>query len=141
MEQSQYAGRSIGVLVGDLVLLVLFVVLGLLQHGQPVTGSDIIVTVAPFVIAWLVVGWLMGAFKLTAVRSVGAAFKTVVLSWIVAGLAGILLRHWVFQLGIALPFIIVALAFNLVTLSVWRVVCTLLFVRRRRIAKAEFVNE
>jgi hypothetical protein len=100
----------------DVVAILLFVTLGRSSHdegGNAVTGA--LKVAAPFLIA-LAIGWIVAR----AWTSPTAAAPTGMVIWVVTIVGGMLLRHFVFDRGTALPFIIVASAFTLLFLVGWR---------------------
>ena len=106
----------------DLTSVVVFVAVGRASHGEDVSGF--LHTAAPFLIA-VVVGWVvMRAWRTPSAVRTGIG---VVATTLVAGMA---LRHFVFDDGTALSFMVVAAAFLTLFLVGWRVAVGL--VDRRR---------
>ena len=103
--------------VADALLVVLFVALGRKSHDE---GGNVVVgtlkVAAPFLIA-LAAGWLA-----TRAWKSPTAPATGIIIWGVTGAGGMVLRHFVFDRGTALPFIIVASVFTLLFLVGWRFV-------------------
>lgn len=103
--------------VADVLFVVLFVVLGRSSHdegGNAVTGT--LKVAAPFLIA-LAVGWVVArAWKSPTSPTTG------IVIWVVTLVGGMVLRHFAFDRGTALPFIIVAGCFTLLFLVGWRFV-------------------
>ena len=99
----------------DIVSVIVFVAVGRKNHdesGSIYTGT--LRVAAPFLAA-LVVGWLAAR----AWRAPVAA-RTGIVVWLVTVVGGLLLRRFVFDRGIAVPFIIVASLFTLLLLVGWR---------------------
>jgi hypothetical protein len=117
-------GRVALLAVGDLVVFLVFVVLGLTNHKEAVTAGNIARTAAPFVIAWAVIGSIFGAYGR---RGSAASTQPRVLlarsipAWVVAWSAGLVLRVVVFRDTLAPAFVIIALVFNAIFLLGWRV--------------------
>ena len=108
----------------DVLVVVLFVILGRETHNEGNALADIAVTAAPFLMA-LVAGWAIAqAWRepLDLRRGAVVAVVTVAL--------GMILRNLVFDEGTALPFVIVATLFNLGGMVAWRFVAGRV-VRRR----------
>jgi DUF3054 family protein len=121
-------------LVGDLIAVMAFVVIGqrdhnLVNEANPILG--VLVTTIEFAAPWVVAGWLLGAF-----RGVGesdhpgrpyALFMARSLNtWLVAAPIGILIRS--FALGRAViptMFLVAALGFGGLFVLGWRVVFAL----------------
>jgi hypothetical protein len=103
--------------VADVVSILVFVALGRKNHDEGGNiASGTLKVAAPFLIA-LALGWLMArAWKSPTSPTTGVQI------WVVTVGAGMLLRHFVFDRGTALPFIIVASGFTLLFLVGWRFV-------------------
>lgn len=87
----------------DVVCVVAFVALGRSSHDE---GSALVGTIevaAPFLIA-LAVGWV----ALQAWKRPDSVERTGIPLWLITVTLGMVLRHFVFDRGTALPFIIVA---------------------------------
>lgn len=108
--------RTVAIAAGiDIVAILLFVAVGRRSHdegGNAVTEA--VKVAAPFLIA-LGLGWLAArAWKTPTVPTTGMVI------WVVTLAAGMVLRHFVFDRGTALAFIIVAGCFTLLFLVGWR---------------------
>ena len=115
-----------GLLSLDVVVVVLFVVLGRETHDEGNAIADIAATAAPFLIA-LAIAWAVArAWRepLDLGRGAIVAVVTVAL--------GMVLRNVVFGDGTALPFVVVATIFNVAGMVGWRWVASRL--QRRRTA-------
>ncbi len=86
----------------DIIAVVLFVAIGRRNHDEGTAIDGIATVAAPFLIA-LVVAWLSSR----AWRSPGS-MRTGVIVWLVTVFGGLELRRFVFDRGIATPFVIVA---------------------------------
>ncbi|WEG09769.1 DUF3054 domain-containing protein [Microbacterium horticulturae] len=116
--------RAVWPLVADIVIVVVFAIIGRASHGEALSLGGIATTTWPFLVA-LLVGWTALFAWRAPVRPVRIGLPL----WAVTVAGGMLLRVVSGQ-GTAVPFIIVASVFLLLTLVGWRVVATL--VRRRR---------
>lgn len=99
-------------LPGDLLAILAFVLVGELQHGglgaQRYAGA-----LLPFLIGWLVVAPLFGAYSSDTLESTRSALLLAVTTWLGADLLGQLLRGTATFPGNANPqFFVVALAFG-----------------------------
>lgn len=108
--------RTVAIAAGiDIVAILLFVAVGRRSHdegGNAVTEA--VKVAAPFLIA-LGLGWFAArAWKTPTVPTTGMVI------WVVTLAAGMVLRHFVFDRGTALAFIIVAGCFTLLFLVGWR---------------------
>jgi hypothetical protein len=117
---------TIILVLGDIVALILFTLIGQRQHDIAISAMGIIVTTAPFIIAWLVVGFFMGAFKPSAYFNIGQAAKKVTIVWLIAGPVGLGLRALFEQKGVPLNFVIITMVVILIFLLVWRILFVLL---------------
>lgn len=112
--------KTVVLILGDLLAIMLFVLIGKREHQLDATFLDSLVTAAPFIIAWLLVGGTAGVFKAEAYSRLGKTVVYITLVWLVAGSLGLALRAFVFQEGVSTPFIIVTLVSNLILLLIWR---------------------
>lgn len=98
----------------DVVAIILFVVIGRRSHDEGAFLRGLGRVAAPFSTG-LVLGWLVArAWKAPTSVATGLVI------WPVTVVAGLLLRRFVFDDGIALPFIIVTAAFTGLLLVGWR---------------------
>ena len=105
----------VGAAMADIVSILVFVALGRSSHdegGNAVTEA--VKVAAPFLIA-LAIGWLVARAWTSP-----TAPTTGMVIWVVTIAGGMVLRHFVFDRGTALAFIIVASAFTLLFLVGWR---------------------
>ena len=117
MADARIAGTNkiVAAFVADVVLLILFVILGRRSHHED--GSFLVGTakvVAPFLIA-LVVGWVVARGW-----NAPAAPATGIVIWLITVAGGMVLRHFAFSRSTAVSFIIVASVFTLAFLVGWR---------------------
>jgi hypothetical protein len=102
--------------VVDAALVLVFVVLGRSSHDEGNFLAGTLGVAAPFLIA-LAVGWALArAWKQPL------ALRTGVIVWLTTVVAGMVLRHTVFDRGTAVSFIIVAGVFTGAFLVGWRAV-------------------
>lgn len=112
-----------GLLAGDVAVVVLLLSLGMIRHNQNPLGvpGRTVLVVGPFVLAWLVVAYALGAYALETRRSVAAAAANAAGTWVVAALLGAGLRATPFLPGNAPPtFVAVVAGFGAVALAAWR---------------------
>ncbi|WP_051191917.1 DUF3054 domain-containing protein [Microbacterium luticocti] len=117
-------------LLADLLLVVVFAVIGRASHGEPLDPGGIALTAWPFLAA-LVVGWAVSLAWRAPIRPVRTGLPV----WAVTVAGGMLLRALTGQ-GTAVPFIVVASVFLLVTLVGWRLIATAVTRRRARTDRA-----
>ena len=108
--------RSIAwAVVTDVAAIVLFVILGRRSHHED--GTFLVGTLkvaAPFLIA-LGIGWIAARGWTTP-----SSPTTGIIIWVITVVGGMLLRHFAFSRGTAVPFIIVTSAFTMAFLVGWR---------------------
>lgn len=112
----------------DAVLVIAFTTTGRATHDEALGLAGVVRTAWPFVAA-LVIGWAASL----AWRAPLNPWRTGVPLWLITLAAGMLLRVITGQ-GTAVPFILVAAGFLVVTLVGWRLIAA--FVARRRRAAA-----
>jgi len=108
---------------GDIIALLLFVFIGQADHetispGNPLGG--ILLTGAPFVAAWLVIGFIYGAFRADVLAPRVMLTRTVT-AWLIALPIGLAL--YAFLLGravIVLGFMLAAFSFGGLFILGWR---------------------
>ncbi len=104
-------------LIVDVLILAAFAAIGRRTHAEGSAIGGTITVAAPFIIGWLV-GALMTRLD-RAPHSASRALRT----WAVGVPLALLLRSTLFGRGLAPGFVVVALAFTLVTLVGWRLIC------------------
>jgi hypothetical protein len=109
---------------GDLILLLLFAVVGRWSHHEFSSGGPwaTLGTAAPFVVGWEVAAPLLGAYDQSSFSSFRTSMERLLMAWPVALAVGLLIRSIVNHEIPAVAFVLVALLFNLLTLSLWRTV-------------------
>jgi len=127
---SSFLGRRIDsaalpLAVGDVVVLVLLLTVGVVQHnGVDYLSTDPVgwlLTLVPFLIGWAIVAPLVGAYSAGAAESAKAAIPLALRSWVPAALIGVGLRASpLFEGGAQLVFVLVVTLVGLVGLGVWR---------------------
>jgi putative effector of murein hydrolase len=120
--------RSLGALVADLGILVIFILVGRRTHEQAETLSGTLNALAPFVVA-LGIGWLSAR----AWRN-PTDITTGIWIWVVTLVLGMVVRSQVAGQGTATAFVIVAAGFTGAGLVGWRFVWTEIHRTRTRIA-------
>lgn len=123
-------------LFGDVLAMTAFVVAGLVQHGsRPFANpTTVVVTVAPFVVAWLAVAPVGGLYTTDAVRSIRRTLVRTVPVWIGTVGLGQAIRVVAFGESTALTFVAVTLVVGGLLVVGWRVLATVLF-RREKVAE------
>jgi hypothetical protein len=109
---------------GDVVALVVFTVIGLINHEDGVTVGGVAQVVLPIVAVGAIATWVFGTYRRPGIA-------TLLPAWLVSVPAGLLIRKALFdtpetwaKTGI---FLCVALAFTLLFLVVWRILARVFF--------------
>lgn len=107
-------------IAGDILVFVIFSILGRGAHQMELGAAGIVSTGWPFLAGWLIVGIPMGVYRPEAYESAAAGAKRALLTWIIGGPVALVLRslavgrlpHW--------SFAIIAFTTSLVLLVAWR---------------------
>ncbi|GAB3423362.1 DUF3054 domain-containing protein [Haloparvum alkalitolerans] len=131
MVDSEFLSRRLDrgaapLVVGDLIALMALLTVGVIQHrgvdGLAADPAYMLVVWPPFLIGWLLVAPLVGAYSPGAVEAAKSSIPLVVRSWIPAAAVGFLLRVYAFGDTAALPFVVVMFVLGTVVLAGWRAV-------------------
>lgn len=113
---------TLGIALADLFYILLFVMLGELQHYGVAGFARIPTTAAPFVLGWALAAVALGLYGTAWVGSLRAAALRTAGAWVGAVAVGQSLRATAFVPGNAAPaFVVVSLVVGLVLLVPWRV--------------------
>ncbi|GAA1485741.1 DUF3054 domain-containing protein [Brachybacterium fresconis] len=112
--------RSLGALVGDLLVVILFVTIGFLQHGTPLTSQNIILVGWPFA-----VGVLLGHLAIRAWNAPFRIWPHGVFVWAITLAASMAIRT-LFSYGTEVSFIITTAIVTGVLMLGWRAVALFL---------------
>ncbi|MFC7080896.1 DUF3054 domain-containing protein [Halorussus caseinilyticus] len=109
--------------LGDLLVLVGFIVMGELRHDVNPAESPLVVadTLAPFLLGWVVAALAVGVYAPGATRTVRTAVQRVVGAWVLAAAIGLALRATALFHGDApLSFALVVTGIGSVSFAAWR---------------------
>ncbi|MDN5822570.1 MAG: DUF3054 domain-containing protein [Brachybacterium sp.] len=127
--------RSLGALVGDLLVVLLFVAMGLVQHGTPLTTQNLFLVGWPFAL-----GVLLGHLAIRAWRAPFRIWPHGVFVWAITLATAMALRT-LFSAGTEVSFLIVTAVVTAVGMLGWRAVAMYLTrgerVRPRVVTTAE----
>lgn len=115
--------RALVLLVGDVLVLLAFISVGLLSHSiEPWRLPDhTLRTLTPFLLAWLVVAPLVGLYGRRTLTSYRTTASRVTAGWLLASLLGGAIRSTAhFPGGAPLDFLLVNIAFGLLFFLPWR---------------------
>jgi len=107
----------------DVLVIAGLAIMGRLHHGYPLLEQplDTLETMVPFLVGWLIVSVLTGAYTENAVRTRGTAVLIAVVTWIGAANIGLILRSSTyFDGGATWPFNLIMTAVGVVALGGWR---------------------
>ncbi len=125
--------RALVLLIGDLIVLALFAILGRNTHDEAI-GLDaaraVAGTAAPFLVGWLVASPLLGALRTATTATLPMMLRVVLASWIAAYPLAMLIRGIGLGRTSPLSFYIVAFTVPLLFLCGWRLVFSIVETRR-----------
>ena len=96
------------ILLGDLVAIAFFWLLGLATHQEGINAASFARAALPFMIAWLAVGGLLGAFQPRDAGSARSIIRTAVV-WGISGLIALAARSLIFDRELITAFFFVSL--------------------------------
>ena len=129
MDDQSFLGRRLDraaapLAVGDVLVLLTFLTLGTLRHLSVAFLTDrpayMLGVWAPFVIGWVVVAPLVGAYAAGAAETAKSSVPLVIRSWVPAAAVGLALRAVAFRGGADPAFAVVMLVTGTVALGGWR---------------------
>jgi hypothetical protein len=118
-------------LVGDLLIFLMFPLLGGAEHATGVTADSILRTTVPFAVCWLLLGVPLRVYTASILRSPGRTLRTVPLVWLAAGILANIARIVIFDREFSLVFVTVSVGVVLVLLTAWRFGLSLVFAAKR----------
>ncbi|GAA1490363.1 DUF3054 domain-containing protein [Brachybacterium sacelli] len=118
--------RSLGALVGDLLVVILFVTIGFLQHGTPLTSENIVLVGWPFAL-----GVLLGHLAIRAWNAPFRIWPHGLFVWAIT-LAATMAIRTLFAAGTEVSFIITTAIITAVGMLGWRAVALFLTRGERR---------
>ena len=96
------------VLLGDLVAIAFFWLLGLATHQEGISAGAFARAALPFMIAWLTIGGLLGAFQPRDSVSAQSIIRIAV-AWVISGLIALAARSLIFDRELITAFFFVSL--------------------------------
>ncbi|TMV48384.1 DUF3054 domain-containing protein [Paenibacillus mesophilus] len=112
---------------GDLLVLLLFVLLGRQDHDMTFSFPAALETAIPFALSWIAAVAVLRTYRARTVSSIGKAILYALLTCLIAVPLGLLLRSvWLGRLPTG-SFAIVAFPLIASFMSVWRALCAVLF--------------
>lgn len=124
-------------LVGDLLAIAVFVVMGEINHDYSLLSARVLGTYAEFLLGWLVVALPAGVYASDYRRDLTRSMALVLVAWLGADVVAQGLRSTaIFPGNAALTFGIVAFLVGGILLVVWRLTVALVTSRRQSTAPA-----
>lgn len=107
-------------MVGDILLILLFALLGQGEHRTFSGVAGVFITAWPFLAGWLAVGVAAGLYQAKHYRSYSAMLKRTLIVWVLGIPFGMLLRILFQHTEFKPPFLVVAMIVNFIFLFGWR---------------------
>lgn len=116
--------RKVGLFLGDCLVLMGMVSVGLTAHGRPLLLDEVLTIAFPFLLSWTLVVWIIG-FQRSSTR-----FRDIARAWMVAFPLGLSLRM---MLGreVPLSFALVTFVTYGLAMVLWRSVVARWLIRLR----------
>ena len=121
--------------IGDLVALLLFVLVGQADHGtvnaaNPLLGA--LPNVVSLAVPWLIIAWLLRAYpRGGAAPALPGFLGRSALAWVIAVPIGLVIRMaWLGRGGVPIPFLVVTLLVGGLFLLGWRLIYWLVAMRK-----------
>ncbi|QKG83105.1 DUF3054 domain-containing protein [Kroppenstedtia pulmonis] len=126
------SGKSIApgwyALTGDLVMILIFAIVGRLSHDMEMTVAGILQTAVPFVTAWIVTGVVLGLYRVPAVTRFSHAWRSTVLVTAVSVPIALVIRAYQLNEGaVVVLFQLVSWVGLLLFMLPWRLVLAALY--------------
>jgi hypothetical protein len=113
--------------LGDYLCIILFAIIGLQAHGEPITLGGILRNALPILLVW----WMISPFLRTYTKP---TWKNLLYTWAIAVSVGLWLRFLILERTFELSYLIfwaVALGATLVLLLAWRLLARVILRRSR----------
>ena len=126
---------DVRLLIGDWLVLLLFVFIGQRDHEMALVGSlpSLLVTTLALGLPWTAAAWALGALRPPAGAGWRPWLGRVAAAWLIAAPLGLLLRALVRgQAAIPVPFMRVILGLGLLFILGWRGIYYWLRMRRKK---------
>ncbi len=123
--------RSAILVAGDIVVFIIFAIIGRRSHSEAGNIFAPVITALPFAAAWFLVAPFVGAFKRGLERNPGQFALRTLLAWLAAWPLAMLFRGIFVDKGVPpWTFALITLISNTVLLQIWRVPFSLFFRKR-----------
>ena len=112
---------SVILLIGDLIALLIFVLVG--ERSHELDQTNFLMTTLPFIVPWIIAGYLLGAFPNADAITPRKIFGAAINAWFVVTPLGLFLRALVLNRpDILVPFYAAAFGFSGLFVLAWRLV-------------------
>ena len=119
--------------IGDLLMLLLFVVLGRISHGMTSDWLINLLRIAtPFAAGWSIAALITGAYRSQLWHRPADFLIRSAAAWLLGNGLAFLLRYFVMQDRITLPFALTSVAFTGLFLLAWRIAFLVWQTQRQR---------
>jgi hypothetical protein len=127
------ARRTVLLVVGDALALLIFAALGRASHGEDAgltALAQVAETAAPFIVGWFAVAPLFGTYRTQVTGALQPMLARTALTWLIAWPIGLGLRALIRQTTIPVSFALVTFVTVLAIMSLWRGAFALIAARR-----------
>ena len=108
------------VALGEICIIILFVILGKYEHGVSIRQS-FTRTALPFLICWFVISPWLGSYKMSTLYGFKQTIWRISLTWILCGFIAIIARFVLTDRPLVMNFVVVSIAVQGLALIAWRV--------------------
>jgi len=112
--------RIINLAIGDTLVFLIFATIGIRSHDEALSVPKVLITAAPFIVAWFLISPFIGAFRRGLELQPGKMVLRTLLAWLASWPVALLFRgliEWKFP---PLSFALVTLITNTLFFLIWR---------------------
>ena len=124
IDKAAEARRLANLMIGDILVFLVFSVIGRISHGEPVGLTalpQVVGTAAPFAAGWFIVAPFVGAYRRDITALPRQMAKRTAFAWVLACPVGLTLRGIFVDHGAPpFSFAIITLLFVLIVMLLWR---------------------
>jgi hypothetical protein len=107
------------VALGEICIIILFVILGKYEHGVSIRQS-FTRTALPFLICWFVISPWFGSYKISTIYGLKQTIWRIPLIWILCGLIAIITRFVLSDRPLMINFIVLSITVQGLAIIIWR---------------------
>ncbi|GIP33797.1 DUF3054 domain-containing protein [Paenibacillus sp. J2TS4] len=127
IKRSRTAAFSL--LAGDWVVLLLFTVLGGIEHQMGLSVWDAVIVALPYLIIWPIIAFLSGAYRDQTYSSYTKTTAMIAIAWVITHPLALGLRWFLYNKPAFTTFAPVALVFVYLFLVIWRLIFVWIYKR------------